>query len=510
MHYNNKRKRDFMLPRRCFMALLLLPAALVYQNGKWLKNIGRGKFFFLDLFEEQREVLRFLNAKTRLIRVLAEAPFKVALLLNCTKSFRQTLRHILGVWGGYCDFGDFSRAIRRDQNLIDAYLAFILDRSRAKEAPDFVPLAGEKHDFSGLDAKCIAFYLPQFHPFPVNDEWYGKGFTEWTNVTKAIPQYTGHYQPHLPIDLGFYDLNDISVMRRQVELAKLYGLYGFCFHYYWFSGTRLMEMPLFKWLEHKEIDFPFCLNWANENWSNNWDAGQRLSSVRYVAELKDGEEARFFEDILPFFQDPRYIRVKGQPVLIVYRPQMFKRTRCIAFAEAMRKMALECGFPGLFIIAMNSFGFQENPERWGLDAMVEFPPHCMQEHGLRPKEKPPECFVNPYFHGQVWDGAEYITARRFIYEPGYKLFKGVFPSWDNSPRKAYSNSMVIDGVSPALYKQWLMDCIKYTRRRHDKDERFIFINAWNEWAESAHLEPDNRYGYAYLEATREALLAEAR
>ncbi len=155
------------------------------------------------------------------------------------------------------------------------------------------------------------------------------------------------------------------------------------------------------------------------------------------------------------------------------------------------------------MIAVNSHSFQEDPTLWGLDAMLEFPPHGMWGHGLLPKRM--HCFVNPHFHGHVWDGADYVAARRYLYEPTYKLFKGVCPSWDNTPRKAYSNGSVVDGISPAHYKQWLVDCIGYTRARHGKDEQFIFINAWNEWAEGTHLEPDSRYGYAYLQATCDAL-----
>jgi len=497
-------KKLHTLLLRCVTAACSLPAGLVFQNGKWLKNILKGKLFFSGLLKEYRDVLHFLHTKPRVVQTMIKAPLSVALMLYWTQSFRKALRHIFGVFAGDSAFVDFPGASVRDRKSLGDYIAFITSRNRAEESPEFVPMTTEKHDFSNLDAKCIAFYLPQFHAFPLNDEWFGKGFTEWTNVAKAIPQFTGHYQPQLPIDLGFYDLNDITVMRRQAELAKFYGLYGFCFHYYWFSGTRLMEMPIFKWLKHQEINFPFCLNWANENWSKLWDGGNK--EVGYKQELKDGDDERFFADILPFFQDFRYIKVRGKPVFIVYQPHLFERTRCITFTEIMRKLAVENGFPGLFLIAANSHGFQENPAQWGLDAMLEFPPHGMLEHGLLPKHL--NCFYNSHFRGQVWDGGDYVSKRRHLYTPDYKLFKGVFPSWDNTPRKAYSNSMVIDGVSPAHYKQWLMDCITYTRTHHDKDEQFIFINAWNEWAEGAHLEPDRRYGYAYLQATRDALLAE--
>ena len=264
-----------------------------------------------------------------------------------------------------------------------------------------------------------------------------------------------------------------------------------------------MEMPIFNWLKHREIHFPFCLNWANENWSKLWDAGNK--EVRYKQELKDGDEARFFQDILPFFKDKRYIKLAGKPVFIVYRPQLFEQARCLLFTKIMRKLAVEEGFPGLFLISVNSHDFRDDPAKWGLDAMLEFPPHGMLGQGIKPKFL--RSFVNPFFCGQVWDGADYVVNRRYLYEPKYKLFKGVCPSWDNTPRKAYSNCVVIEGVTPAHYKQWLLDCIDYTRIKHTREEQFIFINAWNEWAEGTHLEPDSRYGYAYLQATRDALIA---
>jgi 2-polyprenyl-3-methyl-5-hydroxy-6-metoxy-1,4-benzoquinol methylase len=385
------------------------------------------------------------------------------------------------------------------------YAEFVTTKNvqeQLRKFPDFVPLTEKKADLSGVDTKLIAFYLPQFHAIPLNDQWWGKGFTEWINVTRAIPQYVGHYQPRQPIDMGFYDLNDIDVMKRQVELARLYGIHAFCFHYYWFSGTRLMEKPIFNWLEHPEIDFPFCLNWANENWSKLWDGGNQ--EVLYQQELLEGDDEKFFTDILPFFQDPRYVRINGKPLALVYRPHLFPKERCLRFTRIMRELADQHGFPGLFLLAVNSFGFEENPASYGLDGIVEFPIHCMGKHGLR--SLTPKGFVNPFFDGIVADGADYVKQKRFLFDVDFKLFKGVCPGWDNSPRKAYSKALVIEGITPAVYKEWLGHCLEYTRAHHAEQERLVFINAWNEWGESAYLEPDSRYGYAYLQATREALL----
>jgi len=446
-----------------------------------------------------------LEGRNCLVRVAVKVPLSIAFILHQTKSFSRTFQRICSILGGAPAFGSPRGQTCSEQFSAEIYeyVSFITDRSRQDVSQDFVPIAQEQADFQGIQTKLIAFYLPQFHAFPLNDEWYGKGFTEWTNVTKAIPHYTGHYQPQLPIDMGYYDLNDINVMRRQVELAKLYGIHGFCFHYYWFSGTRLMDMPLFKWLEDVEIDFPFCLNWANENWSKLWDGGNQ--EVRYKQDLQHGDDEKFFEDILPFFNDRRYIKVKGKPVLIIYRPHLFDKKRCRAFVDRQRELAKAHGFEGLFIISVNSHGFQDDPNSWGLDAMLEFPPHGMLEQGLQSKQM--NMYVNKNFIGRVWDGGEFIKNKKYLYDVNYKLFKGVCPSWDNTPRKAYTNGSVIDSISPDLYKDWLADCIEFTRKYHASEEQFVFINAWNEWAEGAHLEPDARYGYAYLQATKDALLS---
>ena len=389
-----------------------------------------------------------------------------------------------------------------NKDLQDAYIEEISNRN-ANPSPLFVPLLSKKKKFTSKDIKLIAFYLPQFHTFPLNDAWYGKGFTEWTNVTKAIPQFTGHYQPRLPIDTGFYDLNDIKVMQRQVELATLYGIHAFCFHYYWFSGERLMEMPIFNWLKHPEIDFPFCLNWANENWGKLWDGGTK--EVFYKQELKEGDDEKFFNDILPFFKDNRYIKIDGKPLLTIYRPHLFTIERTNKFTKIMREKARENGFPDLYILGVNSAFFSGDPREWGLDGLLEFPPHGMGANGIQEKEI--STYINPLFKGGIRDGKDYIEKRRYLVpKPDYKLFKGVCPSWDNTARKAYSGAAVIDGISPALYQEWLENCITYTREAHIQNERFIFINAWNEWAEAAHLEPCIRYGYAYLQATHQALI----
>lgn len=368
---------------------------------------------------------------------------------------------------------------------------------------DFAPLSDEEHRRSiHLDSiKPIAFYLPQYHQIPENNEWHGRGFTDWTNVTRSLPQFVGHHQPQLPIDVGFYDLTHPDVMFRQVELARQYGIHGFCFHYYWFScGKRLLEKPLFNWLTNKDLDFPFCLNWANENWSKLWDGGNRQVLMKQDSREEDAEP--FLKDILPFLKDSRYIRVDGKPLLIIYRPNLFTKEAFLGFTKRLRAAATDHGLAGLYLAMVYVDYFEDNPMDWGLDAAVEFPPQRIVKHRQYVTDGNP---VNPHFKGYVYSLQEAIDSGALVEaNPDFPLFRGIFPAWDNSARKAYSNASVYL-QSPAMYRTWLSKLIKWTQDHHEADRRFIFINAWNEWAEGAHLEPDSRYGYAYLQATREAL-----
>ncbi len=395
------------------------------------------------------------------------------------------------------DFLQSSEKEIQDRKSRDEYLQFLLEQNIVP-SEDFVEIT--QHPYKGkLSTKLIAFYLPQFHPIDINDKQYGKGFTEWTNVSSATPQFIGHYQPQIPYDVGFYDLRNIDTMKRQVELAKMYGIYGFCFHYYWFSGRKVLERPIINWLENKEINFPFCLCWANENWSKLWDGGDKELLIKQ--ELNEDDDKLFMKDVLPFFKDKRYIKIDDKPVLIIYRPHLFEQQRAKRLFDNFRKIAKENGFSDLYLVTANSHGFQGNPNEWGLDAVVEFPPHTLASVT---QTKKIEDFINPCFDGTIVDMNQYVEEKKYEYKTDYTLFKTVFPSWDNSPRKAYTGAGVYN-LSPLQYKKWLCGVIKYTKNHNQKNEQFVFINAWNEWAEGAHLEPDMRYGYAYLQATKDAL-----
>lgn len=348
------------------------------------------------------------------------------------------------------------------------------------------------------ETKIIAFYLPQYHSIPLNDEAYGKGFTEWSNVSKTFPCYTGHYQPHIPYDVGFYDLSSPKVMYRQVELAKQYGINGFCFYYYWFNGKRLLETPIFNWLNNKDLDLPFCLCWANENWSKLWDGGNKEIIMPQQHDEKDDEQ--FFEDILPFFKDKRYITVNNKPLFILYRPGLFEKDHLSKFRAKLDSLCRQNGFSGIYFCI--TYTSKTNPDDYAdvFDAVVEFPPHQMKDLKLLDNS---DIYILPELKSQIFDFRDYVDETKYIYPTSHKTFKAVFPSWDNSARKAFTNGYIFHGSTPDLYKKWLTGCINWEKHHNPASERFVFVNAWNEWAEGAHLEPDVRNGYAYLRANRE-------
>ena len=344
--------------------------------------------------------------------------------------------------------------------------------------------------------RLIAFYLPQYHPIPENDEWWGKGFTEWTNVAKAKPNFEGHYQPRLPADLGFYDLRVPEVREEQAQLAKDYGVHGFCYYYYWFGGKRLLHRPLDDMLQSGKPDFPFCVCWANENWTRKWDGQDStpLISQHYSEE----DDLRFIESLIPLFKDPRYIRIEGRPLLLLYRVSLLPDPA--GTARLWRQRCREAGLGELYLACVQSFdNLASDPRAFGFDAAVEFAPHGMGVVADTPKGS-----VNPEFRGTIFD---YVaTSENYMRRetPPYPLFRGVMPSWDNTARRQ-SDGHVFIRSDPKRYEEWLRDMVGKTRQFHFGDERILFVNAWNEWAEGTYLEPDRKYGRQYLEATRDAL-----
>jgi lipopolysaccharide biosynthesis protein len=346
-------------------------------------------------------------------------------------------------------------------------------------------------------AKLICFYLPQFHPIPENDAWWGQGFTEWTNVRSARPRFKGHEQPHVPGELGYYDLRDPSVLPRQIELARLYGIEGFCFYFYWFGGQRLLEGPLERFKKDRDLNFPFCLCWANENWSRRWDG--RENEILMAQEHSPEDDLAFIAHVARYLEDSRYIRIKGRPLLLVYRPDLLPSAR--KTAKRWRCWCRDNGIGDIYLACTQSFEAVD-PAQYDFDAAVEFPPNNSTPPDITDQMDP----LDTPFAGTVFDWRTFIERSRRYRRPPYTFFRGVCPAWDNTPRRK-QHGIVFQHSSPQGYQQWLCNAIQDTCKRfRHADERLIFINAWNEWAEGAYLEPDQRRGYAYLEATRMALV----
>lgn len=345
--------------------------------------------------------------------------------------------------------------------------------------------------------RYIAYYLPQFHSIPENDEWWGTGFTEWSNTTKALPRYVGHIQPRLPADLGFYDLSKPDVLRKQVELAKLGGIYGFCIHNYWFSGRAVLETPLRILLDAPDIEMPFCLNWANESWSRRWDGSEQ--DVLLEQKYAPGDAARYIDHIAAAVSDRRYIRVDGRPLIMLYRPSALPDAR--STVDSWRQSFRRLGLGEPYIVMAQAFG-DEDPRRFGMDAAAGFPPHPAGWHLTNHKSR--VRLLDRRFSGHVAAYEQLIEEALANRPTEYRLFPGVCPQWDNEARRP-NRGFSLYGSTPARYGDWLKRASKYAIESPSVDERIVFINAWNEWAEGTYLEPDRHFGFAYLAETRRAL-----
>lgn len=377
---------------------------------------------------------------------------------------------------------------------------------------DFAATQGISHTAIGTSpVRPIAFYLPQFHPIPENDEWWGAGFTEWRNVVRAKPLFRGHYQPHLPADLGFYDLRLPETREAQAAMAREYGIHGFCYYHYWFNGRRLLERPFDEVLKSGKPDFPFCLCWANENWTRAWDGFDRKVLLRQ--DYSDEDDLAHIRHFLPALADPRYIRLGGKPLLLVYNVLRLPNPQ--KTAEIWRNEAIRQGVGDLCLARVDRFGdFDENlvdVARHGFDVAVEFHPNG--------RLKPPRFGwrLRRVFHrlnlqvggrigSHLYDYATVAAAAVGLPRPKHRWLRCVMPSWDNTSRRR-SGASVYRHSTPEKYKWWLEQVIEQELEACPQ-EPTIFINAWNEWAEGCHLEPDLKFGRAYLEATRDALMSQ--
>lgn len=378
-----------------------------------------------------------------------------------------------------------------------------------------------------LKKNIVALYLPQFHTIPENDKWWGKGFTEWTNTRKAVPMFEGHYQPKTPLNENYYDLTDVTVMEKQAELAKRYGIFGFCYYHYWFKdGKKLLEKPIEKMLKNPKVDIPFCLCWANENWTRNWDGGNR----EIIMEQDYGTESdweKHFLYFLDFFRDSRYITADGCPVLFIYKPEIIEHFN--EMVDYWQKRIVEEGFPGIKIVCQfpNLLYSTESDirkfDRSRIDYFAKFEPlaewnytsnavrltvlQWMKRTVMRQAYKVWDC-VKKTFHIKLNKKPKQFGPGVYDYdcswdvilhhEPyGDNLINGGFVDWDNTARN--KNGRLYKGATPEKFGNYMEELLKKPSALN-----MVVVNAWNEWAEGAYLEPDEKYGYAYLEALKRA------
>lgn len=346
-----------------------------------------------------------------------------------------------------------------------------------------------KHTITNKEhLKPVAFYLPQYYPTAVNNQNWGKGFTEWTNVARAVPQYIGHYQPHIPELLGYYDLRNAEIMEEQCRLAQNYGIYGFCFYYYYFSGETQLELPLINYANNSRIQFPFCLCWANENWTRKWDGRQQEVLLRQTYDDKYMED--FISKVSNYFLNDNYIRIDNRPMLIIYNAQAISNLE--HYINYWRDYCIKHAFGEIFLVCAKTFGLNDPHIINMFDACVEFPPHAINLKSRIDYSK----LTNPDFCGSIYHIIDYI--KQIPEATTYPVFRCAFPSWDNTARVREKGKIFAD-ASPETFEMWLQKIINDTINQHSPNSRFFFINAWNEWGEGAHLEPDRKYGYAYLE-----------
>lgn len=360
--------------------------------------------------------------------------------------------------------------------------------------------------------RLIAFYLPQYHPIPENDEWWGKGFTEWTNVAKAKPLFKGHYQPHLPADLGFYDLRVPEVREQQAELAREAGIEGFCYWHYWFAGKQLLERPFNEVLASGKPDFPFCIGWANQSWTGIWHGSpDRILMEQTYPGFEDHQA--HFQTLLPAFKDSRYIKVDGKPLFVIFRPQQLPQPK--ETIHLWNGFAKSAGLKGLFFVGVtDSENMALRFTEAGFDGLTVLSWRGSAERNLLiralskllGKQKMIGLYQmvlkKPYHMYDFLDGCK--TA--IIDHPTrFNYFPGITPNWDNTPRSGLNGSVVLNS-NPAQFKLLVQKAIDRIKDYED-EHKLIFIKSWNEWAEGNYLEPDTKFGHGYLEAVKEALEA---
>jgi lipopolysaccharide biosynthesis protein len=353
-------------------------------------------------------------------------------------------------------------------------------------------------------AKLIAFYLPQYHPTPENDAWWGKGFTEWTNVTRSKPLFKEHYQPHLPSDLGFYDLRVPEARQAQADLARDYGIHGLCYYHYWFNGRRLLERPFNDVLTSGKPDFPFCLCWANETWSRRWLGEEKNILIKQTYSLEDDRHHSRW--LVQAFADPRYIRRNGKPLFLIYRPHDLPHPE--KTIEILRNTCLSHGIPEPHLVGVDAHCPRFDYRQLGFDETLRFEPQL----GVLPHFLEDKSTFSKWVHNiklgvnnsklKIYD---YDLARQLMnqHSVDFPHIPCIFVAWDNTPRRGKDGIMIMNST-PEKFAAGLSKIVNSVADR-PTDEQIIFINAWNEWAEGNHLEPDQKYGTQYLEAVKRVI-----
>lgn len=365
-----------------------------------------------------------------------------------------------------------------------------------------------------MSVRVIAFHLPQYHRIPENDLWWGEGFTEWTNVKRGKPFYRGHFQPRVPLNENYYDLAEDGELERQAILAQKYGVGGFCFYHYYFTGKKLLEKPIERLLQNSSISIPFCFCWANQSWGRTWYRNAGKTNV--LLQQTYGNEAEWTEHfyyLLPFFKDQRYIKKDGCPLFLIYISSRIPRLQ--QMVKLWKRLAVENGFPGLHIVAMNT-SYPQDDMHPCIDAQVDFEPmrtlrdlpfsiqelRYFRKKNIKNRTLKENGFMNRFLLDNVCS-YDYLYRKMInrVYSNKKKVYLGAFPDWDNSARKD-EDCIIVRGSNPKKFEKYLKIQLQ---RSIEMNSDYLFINAWNEWSEGAYLEPDARYGYAYLKAIRQAV-----
>jgi lipopolysaccharide biosynthesis protein len=374
-------------------------------------------------------------------------------------------------------------------------------------------------------SKIIAMYFTQLHAIPENDVWWGSGFTDWDNVKSAKPLYSGHYQPRIPLASNYYDQSELHVVRHQVDLAKKNGIYGFCHYHYWFDGKQLLETPTNLFLENTDIDFPFCLSWANETWSRRWDGRDHDILIKQTHPPTLESWSKHFDYLIRAWTDRRAIKINGKPVFVIYRPQ--KIEKLAEMLDFWNTKAIKNGLEGVYFIFQKQYEPSDSSCLEPFDACFQFQPfeaiHSSGYSSAAVKKQRLRALIDmmPRFvQNAIW--SIWASQKKHHTVHSYDRvwqqiidnascspvneFPGAFVDWDNTARYG-GRATIFSGASPERFKYWLSRLVDLMSDRPE-EMNYVFLNAWNEWAESAYLEPDEKNGYAYLEAVSSVMSAD--